>query len=207
MMAQKLPIAVLISGSGSNLQALIDACQTPDYPAEIRLVLSNKADAYGLERARAAGIPTQVLSHRDFADREAFDAAIHQALTEARVKLVCLAGFMRLLTPGFVQQWHDRLINIHPSLLPLFKGLHTHRQALECGMKVAGCTVHFVRAEMDVGPIIAQAAVPVLENDSEESLAKRVLVEEHRIYPQAVRWFAEGRLRVAGERVSILPTT
>lgn len=206
-MADRLKIGVLISGRGSNLQALIDAAAAPDWPAEIALVLSNKADAAGLARAEAAGIPTCVIDHRAHAGREAFDAAMTVALEEAGVDLVCLAGFMRLLSPGFVQTWHDRLINIHPSLLPSFRGLHAHEQALAAGVRFTGCTVHFVRAEMDDGPIIVQAAVPVHQDDTAETLAARVLVAEHRCYPQAVRWIAEGRVRVEGQRALVTGVT
>jgi phosphoribosylglycinamide formyltransferase 1 len=198
-----LKLGVLISGRGSNLQALIDACAAPDYPAKIALVISNRADAPGLARAAQSRIPSRVVSHRDFADREGFEAALDGALREARVELVCLAGFMRVLGRDFVARWGDRLINIHPSLLPDFPGLDTHRRAIEAGMAYAGCTVHFVRAEVDAGPIIAQAKVPVLEADTAESLAARVLEAEHRLYPEAVRLIAEGRARVIDETVEI----
>ncbi|HYH22022.1 MAG TPA: phosphoribosylglycinamide formyltransferase [Azospirillum sp.] len=199
-----LKLGVLISGRGSNLQALIDACAQPDFPAEIALVLSNKADAYGLERARNSGIATAVVSHRDHpGDKPAFEAAMDAALREAGVELVCLAGFMRILSPWFVERWQDRLINIHPSLLPSFKGLDTHERAIAAGVRVHGCTVHFVRPAMDDGPIIVQAAVPVLGTDQPHDLAERVLEQEHRIYPLAVRLIAEGRARVDGERVMV----
>lgn len=197
----RLKVGVLISGRGSNLQALIDACADPAFPAEIVLVLSNKADAFGLERARTAGIPASVVSHRDFADKPGFEAAMDSALRSAGVELVCLAGFMRLLTADFVERWRDRLINIHPSLLPSFKGLDTHARAIEAGVKFTGCTVHFVRPAMDEGPIIVQAAVPVLPEDDPHALGDRVLVAEHRCYPLALRLIAEGRARVEGERV------
>ncbi|WP_158044539.1 phosphoribosylglycinamide formyltransferase [Skermanella pratensis] len=197
----RLKVGVLISGRGSNLQALIDACADPGFPAEIVLVLSNKADAYGLERARAAGIPASVVSHRDFADKPSFEAAMDEALRSAGVDLVCLAGFMRLLTADFVERWRDRLINIHPSLLPSFKGLDTHARAIGAGVKFTGCTVHFVRPAMDEGPIIVQAVVPVLPDDDAHALGDRVLVAEHRCYPLALRLIAEGRARVEGERV------
>jgi phosphoribosylglycinamide formyltransferase-1 len=173
VVADKLRVAVLISGRGSNLQALLDACVAPDFPAEIRLVISNVAGVYGLERAAAAGVATRIIDHRGFASRPAFDAALDAALRDVDAELVCLAGFMRLLTPWFAEQWRDRLINIHPALLPSFKGLHTHRRALETGVKLHGCTVHFVTPELDDGPIIVQAAVPVLPNDDEDSLAAR----------------------------------
>lgn len=193
--------AVLISGSGSNLQALLDAARETDYPAEIALVLSNKPEAYGLERARQAGVATQVLSHKDYPTREAYDAALQAALTAAGIELVCLAGFMRLLTPGFVAAWQGRMLNIHPSLLPAFPGLHTHRRALEAGAAESGCTVHFVDAGCDTGPIVAQARVPIMPGDTEETLAARILTEEHRIYPQALRDLAENRLRVEDNQV------
>lgn len=198
-----LKVGVLISGRGSNLQALIDACAAPDFPAEIALVLSNKADAYGLERATAAGVPVAVVSHRDFpGDKRAFEEAMDARLREAGVELVCLAGFMRLLSPWFVERWHDRMINIHPSLLPSFKGLDTHQRALDAGVRFHGCTVHYVRTEMDEGPIIAQAAVPVLPGDDADRLSARVLDAEHRLYPQALRLIAEGRARVEDGRVT-----
>lgn len=203
----RLKLGVLISGRGSNLQALIDAGTTPGFPAEIALVLSNKADAYGLERAAKAGIATAVVSHRDFPrDKQGFETAMDAALRAAGVELVCLAGFMRLLSPWFVGQWHDKLINIHPSLLPSFKGLDTHERALEAGVRFHGCTVHFVRPAMDEGPIVAQAAVPVLPGDDAHSLAERVLESEHKLYPHAVRLLAEGRARVEGERVVVTGT-
>lgn len=204
--AEKLKLGVLISGRGSNLQALIDACATPDFPADIALVLSNKADAFGLERAAKAGVPTAVVSHRDFpGDKPAFEAAMDARLQEAGVELVCLAGFMRLLSEGFVERWRNRLINIHPSLLPSFKGLDTHERALAAGVRFHGCTVHFVRPVMDEGPIVAQAAVPVLPGDDAHTLSERVLVSEHALYPHAVRLIAEGRARVEGEVVRIEP--
>ena len=199
----RLRLGVLISGRGSNLQALIDAAATADYPAEIAVVIANDPDAFGLERARRAGIATRSIDHRGFAGRAAFEDALTAALEASNVDLVCLAGFMRLLTDGFVRRWWDRLINIHPSLLPAFRGLHTHRQVLAAGARFAGCTVHFVRPAMDDGPIIVQAVVPVHADDDEDRLAARVLVAEHRIYPLAVRLFAEGRLRVEGGRVTV----
>jgi len=199
----RLRIAVLISGRGSNLEALIAAAATPGFPAEIVAVLANKADAGGLAHAARAAIPSRVIPHRDYASREAFDGAVDAALREAGAELVCLAGFMRLLTPGFVAAWHTRLVNIHPSLLPAFPGLHTHERALAAGVRFAGCTVHFVRHETDTGPIVAQAAVPVLPGDDADRLAARVLAAEHRIYPLALRLIASGRARVVGERVEI----
>lgn len=183
----KTPVAVLISGSGSNLQALIDACEAPDYPARIVLVLSSKADAHGLSRAENAAIPTCVISHKDFPDRETFDAALDAAIRASGAEFVCLAGFMRVLTPGFTERWQGRMINIHPSLLPSFKGMHTHRDALAACVKIHGCSVHYVVPEMDSGPIIMQAAVPVKADDTSETLAARVLEAEHLIYPLALR--------------------
>ena len=200
----KKRVGVLISGSGSNLQALIDACAAPDFPAEIAVVIANKADAYGLTRAKNAGIPAHVLNHKDYASREEFDAAMHQLLGHHLVDIVCLAGFMRLLSDGFVSQWHNKMLNIHPSLLPAFKGAHAIEDALAAGVKITGCTVHFVRVEMDAGPVILQASVPVLQEDTKELLAARVLVQEHRIYPQALRLWAEGKLSVEDEKVEIL---
>lgn len=196
-------VAVLISGRGSNLKALLDAAADPDFPAEIVLVLSNQADAGGLAYAAAAGVRAVVIDHRAFPDRAAFDRAIEVELHTAEVELVCLAGFMRLLTAGFVEHWRDRILNIHPSLLPSFRGLDTHARALAAGVRVAGCTVHFVRPEMDAGPIVVQGAVPVLPDDTPDTLAARVLAVEHRIYPLALRLVAEGRARVVGERVEI----
>ncbi len=198
-----MKIAVLISGRGTNLQALIDACAAPAFPGEIAVVVSNVPAATGLERARAAGIETRTVDHRAHADRPEFEDALHHVLTRSGVELVCLAGFMRLLTAGFVDRWRDRLINIHPSLLPSYKGLDTHRRVLEDGVRLTGCTVHFVRPDMDAGPIIVQAAVPVCEGDDEDSLSARVLAAEHRCFPLAVRLIAEGRVRVADERVTI----
>jgi phosphoribosylglycinamide formyltransferase-1 len=199
-----LKVGVLISGRGSNLQALIDACRVPaESGPEIALVLSNEPGAAGLARAAEAGIPTRVVPHRDFADRASFDAALDRKLTEAGVDFVCLAGFMRLLTDGFIARWWDRMINIHPSLLPAFPGLNTHARVLEAGARFTGCTVHFVRPEMDTGPIIIQAVVPVRPEDDADSLAARVLEAEHRIYPQALRLVAEGRVTVTGERAVV----
>ena len=187
----RLKVGVLISGRGSNLQSLLDACARPDFPAEIALVISNIADAFGLERARKAGVATAIISHKDFPDRANFDSALDGKLREAGTELVCLAGFMRLLTEGFVESWRGKMINIHPSLLPLFKGLHTHAQALAAGVKIHGCTVHYVTPALDDGPIIIQAAVPVLPDDDADKLAARVLAAEHKIYPKALRMIAE----------------
>ncbi len=199
---KKTPVAVLVSGNGSNLQALIDACIAPDYPVKIVLVISNKEDAYGLKRAAEAGIAIQVIRHKDFPDREAFDAALHAAIVAGGAELVCLAGFMRILTAGFVGKWEGKMINIHPSLLPSFKGMHTHAEALATGVKIHGCTVHFVVPEMDSGPIVIQAAVPVLPDDTEASLAARVLKAEHQIYPYALRLLASGKLTLKNGRVN-----
>lgn len=195
--------AILISGRGSNMAALVEAAAQPGFPAEVALVLSNRADAAGLDFARARGIPTAVLSHKDYADRLAFDAALDARLQDEGIEIVCLAGFMRLLTPWLVDAWRDRMINVHPSLLPSFKGLHTHERALETGVRLHGCTVHFVRAEMDEGPIILQAAVAVEADDTPDSLAARVLTQEHVIYPKGLELLAAGRLSVDGERVRI----
>lgn len=202
-MATKLKVAVLVSGGGSNLQALMDACALPAYPAEIVLVIANRSDAFGLQRAQNAGIATQLIEHQKFADRDQFDAALHAALLESGADAVCLAGFMRLLTPPFVQAWQGRMLNIHPSLLPSFKGLHTHQRAIDAGVRFTGCTVHFVVPEMDEGPIIIQAAVPVQPDDSQQSLNARVLACEHQIYPTALRWLAEGRLAIENGRVLV----
>ena len=201
--AGRLKVGILISGRGSNLKALIEACATPDFPAAIACVIANRADASGLDHAARAGLPSRVIPHRDFPDRAAFDGALDTALRAAGVEFVCLAGFMRLLTTGFVEAWRDRMINIHPSLLPSFPGLHTHERVIAAGNRFTGCTVHYVRAEMDTGPIIVQAAVPVRPDDDPERLAARVLEAEHRAYPLALRLVAEGRARVIGERVEI----
>lgn len=199
----KLKIGVLISGRGSNLKALIDACAAEDFPAEIVRVIANVTGAGGLAYAEGAGIPWQMIDHRAFRDREGFEDALHRALKDAGVELICLAGFMRLLTESFVNRWWDRLINIHPSLLPAFRGLHTHERVLEYGARFTGCTVHFIRPAMDDGPIIVQAVVPVAMDDTAEALAARVLREEHIIYPLAVRMVAEQRVRVVQDRVIV----
>lgn len=200
-MNSKKRIAVLISGSGSNLQSLIDLLKDSDLPGEIALVLSNKAGVYGLERAEKVGIATKVLSHRDYPDRASYDAALQSALEEAEIDIVCLAGFMRIFTEEFVAKWHGRMLNIHPSILPLFTGLQTHQRALDAGCQIGGCTVHFVTGELDGGPIIIQATVPILPNDDADSLAKRVLVQEHKLYPQALTWLLQERLTIEGNRV------
>jgi phosphoribosylglycinamide formyltransferase-1 len=199
----KLKIAVLVSGRGSNMEALLSAAAAADYPAEIVRVISNRPGAGALDKAQRLGIATEVIDHRAYADRRSFDAAMTEALEAAGVEFVVLAGFMRLLSEDFVERWHDRLINIHPSLLPLFPGLDTHERALAAGVKLHGCTVHFVRAELDCGPIIGQAAVPVMDGDDADALAARVLAAEHRLYPLCLRLIAEGRVRVAGERAVI----
>ena len=198
-----MKIAVLISGRGSNLQSLIDAQARGSLSAEIALVISNISNASGLERAIKAGIPAKTISHKDYLDRRDFEGALHIALLEAHIELVCLAGFMRLFTDSFVNEWTDRLVNIHPSLLPAFKGLHTHERALEAGVRIHGCTVHYVRPEMDDGPIIGQAAVPVLPGDTPDTLSARVLEAEHKLYPQCVALACSGKARVAGERVRL----
>jgi phosphoribosylglycinamide formyltransferase-1 len=197
-------VAVLISGRGSNMAALIDAAKVPDYPAEIALVLANVPDAAGLERAAAAGVATAVVDHRTYGkDREAFERALQGALVTHGIEIVCLAGFMRLLTPWLVTRWGGRMINIHPSLLPAFKGLDTHARALQEGVRIHGASVHFVVPEVDSGPLIAQAAVAVLGADTPDTLAARVLAAEHRIYPLALRLVAEGRVRIVDGRCMI----
>tara|TARA_R110000824_G_scaffold155226_7_gene327854 strand:+ start:12647 stop:13264 length:618 start_codon:yes stop_codon:yes gene_type:complete len=198
-----MKVGVLISGRGSNLKSLIDACAAPDFPAEIVSVISNKADAGGLQFARDAGIATCVISHRDYDSREAFDREMDKALREAGVDFVCSAGFMRILSDEFVEAWRDRQLNIHPSLLPSFKGLNVYQRAIDAGCKISGCTVHFVRAAMDEGPIVAQAAVPILEGDTAEALSARILAEEHKLYPHALRLVAEGRVTIIDERCVI----
>ncbi|NVJ93722.1 MAG: phosphoribosylglycinamide formyltransferase [Methylocystaceae bacterium] len=197
----KLKVAVLISGSGSNLQALLDMCAAENAPAEIVRVISNVPTAYGLERAKQAGVPTTVINHKDYDSRESFEDALNQMLDSENIKMICLAGFMRLLTDSFVQKWKDMLINIHPALLPSFKGLHTHERAIEAGVKFHGATVHYVRPNMDEGPIIIQACVPVLPNDTADELGKRVLEQEHKIYPLALRMIAKRQVRVSAEKV------
>ncbi len=201
MAVVKTRCVVLISGRGSNLSAILKETQSPDYPATIVGVVSNKAEAPGLQLARDAGISVSVVPNDDYADRASYDQALQVAVDAYQPDLVILAGFMRILTPGFVTHYQNRMINIHPSLLPSFTGLQTHQRALDAGVRLHGCTVHFVTAELDHGPIIAQAAVPVLEDDNARTLAARVLAVEHQLYPLAVRWFAEGRLQIDGARV------
>jgi phosphoribosylglycinamide formyltransferase 1 len=191
-------VAVLISGRGSNMAALIEAAKDQNYPAEIVLVVSNRPNAEGIAYAREAGIATTIIDHTDYGkNREAFEQALQAVLEGSGIEIVCLGGFMRLLTPGFIEKWHGRMLNIHPALLPAFKGLHSHEKALAAGAKTHGATVHLVTAEMDAGPIVCQAAVPVLAGDTAETLASRVLAVEHKIYPLALKWLAEGKLRVA----------
>jgi len=204
-MSGKLRLAVLISGRGSNLQAILDAFgpNVATSPIEIVLVLSNRPDAGGLARADQAGVPTRIVDHTLFASRADFDAAMDRELHAASTEFVALAGFMRLLTDAFIQSWHNRMINIHPAILPALKGLHTHERALRRGLKLHGCTVHFVRPEMDTGPIIAQAAVPVLADDTPDSVGARVLAAEHQLYPHALRLIAAGHVRVVGEVATV----
>ncbi|MFL5358341.1 phosphoribosylglycinamide formyltransferase [Archangium sp.] len=200
-MSGRTKLGVLVSGSGSNLQALLDACSRPDFPAEVARVVSNVPTAFALERARKAGVPTVVLDHKAFGSRADFEKALVETLVSAGVEWVCLAGFMRLLGADFLGRFPGKVLNIHPSLLPAFTGLHAQRQALERGVKLAGCTVHFVDPGMDTGPIIAQAAVPVLPGDDEAALTARILKEEHRLYPLVVKWVATGAVRMVGGRV------
>jgi phosphoribosylglycinamide formyltransferase 1 len=199
----KLRIGILISGRGSNMAALIEAAKAADYPAEIALVVSNVADAPGLALAQKAGVPTAVVPHRGQPDRETFDRAVSAELERHGVELVVLAGFLRIFSPWFPTHWSGRLINIHPSLLPSFKGLHVQQQAIDAGVRLSGCTVHFVIPDLDAGPVIAQAAVPVLPDDSEATLSARILRQEHRLYPMVVRWFGEGRISLSGAKVAV----
>ncbi len=198
-----LRVGVLASGRGSNLQAILDAAARPDYPARVAVVISDRERAAALERATAAGVPAVFLNPKDYADRDAYDAALAHTLRAHEVGLVCLAGFMRLLSPAFVRAFAGRMLNVHPSLLPAFPGLAAQRQALDHGVKVAGATVHFVDDGLDSGPIVLQASVPVRDGDTEASLSARILVEEHRLLPHAVRLFAQGRLRVVGRQVIV----
>ena len=202
-MTTRIPTAILISGRGSNMMSLVEAARAPDYPAEIVIVISNRPDAAGIAWAKSQGLKTVALDHKAYKTREAFEAELQTALLFAKVELVALAGFMRLMTPQFVKLWHNRMINIHPSLLPSFKGLDTHERALSAGVKLTGCTVHLVRAEMDEGPIIAQAAVPVLSSDTPDVLAARVLRAEHKLYPAALALIASGRARLDGDKIII----
>ena len=198
---EKIRLVVLISGRGSNLQALLDQAASGELSAEVVAVISNQPGVYGLERARQAGIPALELNHRNFVDRPSFEAALIELIDSYQPDLVILSGFMRLLTAGFTEHYQGRLLNIHPSLLPKFRGLHTHERAIAAGETEHGATIHFVTAELDGGPLIVQARVPVLPGDDPEVLAARVLAQEHRLYPQAIRWFAEGRLKLEGDQV------
>lgn len=199
----KLRVGILISGRGSNMAALIAAAKAADFPAEIACVISNVADVPGLGIARNEGVRARVVSHRGHPDRETFDRLLSSALEEHGVELVALAGFMRIFSSWFPTRWAERVINIHPSLLPCFKGLHVQQQAIDAGVRLSGCTVHFVTPDLDAGPIIAQAAVPVLPGDDAEALAARILRQEHRLYPQVVRWFGDGRISLTGRRVTV----
>lgn len=202
-MTAPLRVGVLASGRGSNLQALLDASARPSFPARVVLVISDRERASALERAAGSGLSAVFVNPKDFGDRDAYDAAVNRLLEAQRVGLVCLAGFMRLLGAPFVRAWRGRIMNIHPALLPAFPGLHAPRQALDHGVKVSGATVHFVDEGLDSGPIILQSSVPVEPGDTEQTLAARILAEEHRLYPEAVRLFAEGRLRIEGRRVVV----
>ena len=197
----RLRTAILISGRGSNMDALIAAARAPDYPAEIALILSNRPDAPGLARAKTMGIATAAIDHKIYAGREEFERSMQMMLETHRIEFLCFAGFMRMLTPWFVSRWSGRMLNVHPALLPAYRGLHTHERALADGVKIHGCTVHFVVPQMDEGPIVAQAALRVLDADTPESLGARVLEQEHRIYPLALRLVASGAVRVEGNRV------
>ena len=203
-MSAKPTIAVLISGSGSNMQAIIDASEKGEIPCTVGIVISNKADAYGLVRAKKHGIATEVVDHRNFAVREEFDAKLVEILRGSGAELVCLAGFMRVLTPVFVRAFPNRILNIHPALLPSFPGTHGPRQALSYGVRFSGCSVHFLDEGVDTGPVIVQAVVPVYDDDTEETLAARILVQEHRIYPMAIRLFFAGKLNLEGRRVKVI---
>jgi phosphoribosylglycinamide formyltransferase-1 len=200
-MRMKRRVGILISGRGSNMMALVEAARAADYPAEIVAIMSNRPDAAGLAWAKAQGLPARAIDHKGFASREAFDDAVHAALVKAGVELVALAGFMRIQSAGFVRKWLGRQLNIHPALLPLFKGLHPHKQALDAGVKISGCTVHFVTEEADSGPIVAQAAVPVLDADTPETLEARILLAEHKLYPHALALVASGRATIEAGRV------
>ncbi|UTW53885.1 phosphoribosylglycinamide formyltransferase [Kordiimonas sp. SCSIO 12610] len=198
----KFQVAVLISGNGSNLQALIDAAALSDYPAEIALVISNRPDAFGIERAQKAGIRTAVIDHKKYETRSEFENALQSELTKQPIDLICLAGFMRILNPEFVELWRDRMINIHPSLLPAYKGLNTFQRAIDDGVRFAGCTIHYVVPEMDAGPIIMQAVVPIGQNDTKETLAKKIQQQEHKMYPAALKKIANGSVCVRDDKVT-----
>jgi len=203
--APRVPVAVLISGRGTNLAALLAACAAPDYPARIAVVLSNNPTAAGLERAREAGVATAVVDHHDYPSREEHERAVAELLREHEVEWVCLAGYQRLLRGALLEQFRHRILNVHPALLPAFPGTHAQRQALEYGVRVSGCTVHFVDEGVDTGPVILQASVPVQPDDTEEKLSERILKEEHRLYAEALRLAAGGRLRIEGRKVRIAP--
>ncbi len=194
-MAHPLKIAIFISGRGSNMMSLLEACKSPDFPATPVLIVSNQPDAPGLQTAQKAGIATATLVRSEYSSRKAYDSALNKTLNEHGVELICLAGFMQILSKDFVEKWHNRILNIHPSLLPSFKGLDTHQRALDAGVKFSGCTVHYIRYEMDTGPIIAQAVVPVVAEDTADTLAARILIEEHKIYPEALKLVASGAVR------------
>ena len=194
-------VAILISGRGSNMMSLVEAARDPNYPAEVILVISNRPEAPGLAWAAAQGLPTKVIDHKSYPNREDFDAALHEALVASGAEIVCCAGFMRLMTAGFVEKWSGRMLNIHPSLLPAFPGLNAQRQAIEYGVKFSGCTVHLVDEELDHGPIVKQGVVPLLPGDTEETLSARILIEEHKIYAEAVALMLRGRFRIEGRRV------
>jgi len=203
-MSEKPSIAVLVSGGGSNLQSIIDASERGEIPCRVGIVISNKADAYGLVRAKKHGIPTEVVDHKGYSTREEFDAKLVEIIRGSGAELVCLAGFMRVLTPVFVHAFPNRILNIHPALLPSFPGTHGPGQALSYGVRFSGCTVHFLDEGVDTGPVIVQAVVPLYDDDTEETLAARILVQEHRIYPMAIRLFFSGKLEVKGRRVKVL---
>ena len=204
MAEKKLPIAVFVSGRGSNLQSIIDAVESGKLSAEIKLVVSNRSKAYALERCRKHGIPYKVIPSKRFKSKEAWGEALISAVKDSGAELVVLAGFMKLVPPNFIQAFENRIINIHPPLLPAFKGFDAQGQAFRYGVTLTGCTVHIVTPELDAGPVIAQAVVPVLPNDTEETLAQRILRHEHKIYPQVIQWFAEGRVSVEGNKVTVL---
>jgi len=204
-MGKRMRLGVLASGGGTNLQAIIDRCRDDNFPAEIAIVIANNPEAGALERARQAGIPARCINHRDFASREEFDAALVEALREAGTELVVLAGFMRIITKVLLDAFPLRIINIHPALLPAFPGLHVQQQAIDYGARFSGCTVHFVDGGVDTGPIIIQAVVPVLPGDTADTLAARILIQEHQIYPRAIQLLAEGRVQVTGRTVAIEP--
>ena len=199
----KTPIAVLISGRGSNMQSILDACESPEFPAKVAIVISDNADAKGLEVAKYCGIKTQVIDKKNFADKAVFEAELNKTLKEYEVEWVCLAGFMRILSSDFVDSWHNKIINIHPSLLPAFKGLDCHQKAIDAGVRFSGCTVHIVRPEMDAGPIIIQAVVPITKNDDADSLSARILHYEHVLYPESIRLLITGEAKINGEKVDI----